>query len=103
MIKIVSYREHQKNTLQGFVTVRMPNIGLEIRDITVHRKENSQWIGLPARPYEKDGKTNYAYIVHFYDKSTKERFQGEVLEALAEYKEPEVPEYRQGADESVPF
>jgi len=101
MIKIVSYKEYQKNTLQGFVTVRMPNIGLEIRDITVHQKENSQWIGMPAKNYEKDGKVNYSYIVFFYDESTKKRFQDEVLEALAEYRQAEAPEYRQ--DESVPF
>jgi|AntAceMinimDraft_16_1070373.scaffolds.fasta_scaffold61780_1 hypothetical protein len=85
MIKIESFKEYKKNTLQGFVTVKLTTIGLEIRDITVHNKNDSRWIGLPAKPYEKDGKTQYSYIVNFYDNNAGDKFQAQVLEGLDEY------------------
>lgn len=85
MIEIVNYKERQKNTLQGFVTIRMTNIGLEIRDITVHQQNGKKWLGMPARPYEKDGKTQYAYIVHFYNEDMKMQFQNAVFIALEQY------------------
>jgi len=85
MVEIVSFRAYKKNTLQGFVTVKLTTIGLEIRDITVHEKNDSRWIGLPAKPYEKDGKTQYSYIVNFYDKNAGDKFQAQVLEGLDEH------------------
>lgn len=86
MVEIISFKEYQKNTLQGFATVRLTNIGLEIREITIHQKNDSQWIGMPAKPYDKDGKTQYSYIVHFYDKDKGNVFQSEVLKALKEFR-----------------
>ncbi|MCD6516442.1 MAG: septation protein SpoVG family protein [Candidatus Aminicenantes bacterium] len=86
MIKILEFKERQQNTLQGFVTIQMTNIGLEIRNITVHQKNDSRWIGMPAKPYEKDGKTQYSYIVHFYDKEMGDKFKDAVLQALDEYR-----------------
>ena len=86
MIEIVSFKEYKNNTLQGFLTVRLTNIGLEIRDITLHEKEGSQWIGMPSKPYEKDGKTKYSYVVTFTEKETGEKFQAKVLQALAEFR-----------------
>jgi len=86
MIKIVEFKERQQNTLQGFVTIQMTNIGLEIRNITVHQKNDSRWIGMPAKPYEKDGKTQYSYIVHFYDKEMGDKFKDAVFQALDKYR-----------------
>ena len=97
MIEIVSFKKYEKNTLQGFLTVRLRTIGLEIRDITLHEKEGSQWIGMPSKPYEKDGKTKYSYIVTFYEKETSDKFQAKVLKALAAYR-GETPE-----EEGNPF
>ena len=84
-IEIVSFRQYQKNTLQGFLTVRMTNVGLEIRDITLHEKEGKRCLGLPAKPYtDRDGKDTYAYIVCFYDRESgyEAKFRDAVMAEL---------------------
>ncbi len=81
-IEIVSFRPFPKNTLQGFATLRLTNIGLEIRDICLHEKNGKRWLAMPAKPYEKDGKTVYAYIIDFYDKGRSDQFQAVALKAL---------------------
>ena len=42
-VEVVEFREYVKNTLQGFLTIRMTNVGLEIRDIALHRKNGEKW------------------------------------------------------------
>ena len=84
-IEIVSYRKYEKNTLQGFLNLRMTNIGLEIRDITVHQKNGKRWLSLPAKAVpskESDGKPSYVAILEFYDKTYLEKFQSATLMAL---------------------
>ncbi|MHC4474095.1 MAG: hypothetical protein ACYTEL_00520 [Planctomycetota bacterium] len=85
-VEITQFREYKKNTLQGFATVRLTGVGLEIRDITVHSKNSSGWLGLPAKPFEKDGKTQWMPLVKFYEKARWDEFQEETLKALDEYK-----------------
>lgn len=91
MIEIIAFRKLVKNTLQGFVTVRMTKIGIEIRDITVHEKNGKRWLGMPAKPQidktgspikDSNGKSKYVFIIDFYEKSFKEKFQEAVLNEL---------------------
>ena len=85
-IKIIKFREYSKNTLKGFFDVQLTNIGLEIRDATLHEKGGSRWVGLPAKPYNKDdGSQGWNHIVKFYDKARGEQFEKAVLEALEKY------------------
>jgi hypothetical protein len=81
-IEIVRFNLCQSNTLQGFVTIRMTRIGLEIRHIAMHEKPGNRWIQLPSKPYEKNGQTSWAYILDFYDKSKGEQFQRAVPAAF---------------------
>ena len=82
-IEIVDFRPMDKNTLRGFVTIRMTQIGLEIRDVALHEKNGQRWIQLPSRPYTgRDGTTKYSYILDFYDKPMRDRFTAAVLKAL---------------------
>lgn len=82
-IEIVDFKLYQKNTLQGFATVRMENIGLEIRDIALHQKNDKEWLTMPARPYEdSEGNQKYAYILDWYDKNLKGQFENTVLALL---------------------
>lgn len=86
-IEIISFRAHSKNTLEGFATVRMTQIGLEIRDITVHSKDGKRWLGLPAKPYKKpDGSDGWSYIIDFYDRETADKFRDATLKALDAYR-----------------
>lgn len=81
-VEVTSFKPYSKNTLRGFLAFRLTNIGLEIRDATLHEKGGKRWIQLPSKPYEKDGKTLWTAIVDFYDKSRADQFQKAALEAL---------------------
>ena len=84
-IEIMSFRKFQKNTLQGFVNIRLTNVGIEIRDVCYHAKNGKRWLSMPAKPYEKDGETKYVYILDFYDSPKSDQFQARALKALDEY------------------
>ena len=85
-IEIIKFRSYQKNTLRGFLTIRLTNIGLEIRDMTVHEKNGKRWVALPAKPYEKEsGGQGWSYIVTFYDKARGEQFQKACIKAFDTY------------------
>ena len=82
-IEITDFRANEKNTLKGFLTVRLTNVGLEIRDLALHEKNGSRWLQLPAKPYEKpDGSKGWSYIVSFYEKKNYRQFQELALRAF---------------------
>jgi hypothetical protein len=86
-VEIVDFRPYQKNTLQGFLTVRMTGVGLEIKDIALHRRDGNEWLQLPAKPYQKpDGSQGWSYILSFYNKETFKKFQQVTLEALESFR-----------------
>lgn len=85
-IKIISFKTFSKNTLRGFVDLKMTNVGLEIRGCTYHEKNDKKWIGLPAREYKgEDGKKTWASILKFED-DYHWKFQKAALTALDEYR-----------------
>jgi hypothetical protein len=84
-VEITSFKPFEKSSLRGFLTIRMSNIGLEIRDATVHQKDGKRWIGLPAKSFQKDGEIRWSPICDFYDKARAEQFQRACLQALDEF------------------
>jgi len=82
MIEITSFKPYVKNTLQGFATIRLTNIGLEIRDCALHEKNGSRWFQLPSKQIVKPDKSQWVYILDFYDKPRGEQFQKAALAAL---------------------
>jgi len=84
-LEITKFREVHKNTLQGFISVRLGNIGLEIRDISLHQKNGKEWLAMPSRPYQdSEGNRKYAFILDWYDKDRKAQFESTVLALLRE-------------------
>ena len=84
-IEVTSFRPLVKNSLRGFLTLRLTNVGMEIRDASLNEKENRRWIGLPARSYQADGKTRWTAIIDFFDKPKGEVFQKAALAALDQF------------------
>jgi hypothetical protein len=78
------WRPYQKNTLVGFLSLELPS-GLVLHGCTLHQKNGSRWIGMPAKSFEKDGATTWAPLVEFASKEARERFQTAALEALDGY------------------
>ena len=85
-IKIVEYKPYSKGTLQGFLTVRLTGICMEIRRLTYHRRaDGHRWIGLPSHAYEKGGETKYLDILRFYEDTAYWSFQNQTIAALDEH------------------
>ena len=87
-IEIQEFKELNRNTLRGFLSVRMTTVGIEIKGIAYHEKpDGKRWIQLPTKPYEKaDGGTAYVPIVEFFDVGKARLFQKLTLEALDKYR-----------------
>lgn len=83
-IEVIKYRSFEKHTLRGFVDLKMTQVGVTIRECTFHEKNGKRWIGMPARPYEKDGSTEWVPTV-VIDKSFNEVFQKAAIEALGAF------------------
>jgi len=85
-MKILKFKEYEKNTLKGFIEVETPT-GMVIRGLTWHQKEDgekvSEWVGLPAREYTKeDGSKAWANQLDFITRNLYWDFVTAVLEAL---------------------
>ena len=91
-IEIESFRPQRSNTLFGFATIVIPEMRLRIVDATVHEKNGSRWIGLPAKPQvtregvarrdERTGKILYSAVIEFTDAGTRNAFSERVITAL---------------------
>jgi hypothetical protein len=70
--------------LRGFADLELSRIGIIIRDCTWHEKNGKEWVGFPARPYEKDGTTSWSPIVEFAEgaREARSQFQEHALAAV---------------------
>ena len=85
------FRRCERGTLLGFVTLTVAGLGLVIDDVTVHRKNDERWVGMPARPVlTKDrqlevdpatGKIRFASILNFTDSASRRAFQDTAVAA----------------------
>jgi hypothetical protein len=86
-VVITQYREREDRTLKGFLTVRFPQIGLEVRHVAVNEENGRRWLNLPARPYKDPatGKPRWAYYMTFY-RDSGQGFEAAVFAALEEFR-----------------
>ena len=75
------WKPFEKNTLRGFLSIELPS-GMILHGLTVHQKDDSRWVGLPAKEYTKDGERSWIPQVEFASKAARERFQACVLAAV---------------------
>ena len=100
VVEITSFRKYQRNSLQAFLNLLLTNVGLEIKDCTLHSANGKKWIGLPAKPYDKeDGSTGYSYIIKFPEKDKYAAFQKQALRAVEQY----LATQKEVSDEDIPF
>ena len=58
-IEITSFNSYRKNTLQGFVAVRLTETGLEIGGIAVHEKDGKRsMVTASGQTLQKAGREN---------------------------------------------
>jgi hypothetical protein len=86
-MKILKFKAFEKNTLRGFIEVELPS-GMIVKEISWHQRDDREWLGLPARQFEKeDGSKSWANQVDFATKELYWKFVDAVLNALREYLE----------------
>jgi hypothetical protein len=82
-IKCRSFKRVEKNTLRGFVTLKITPPGLVVIVICLHEKNGRRWLSFPAKPYQdKEGKQQWWPIVEIEDRETLRRFQTAGLAAI---------------------
>lgn len=83
-MKVVSFRQYEKGTLQGFFELHLDS-GLSIRGMTYHTKDDKRWVAFPSKPYEDEhGEVKYQSILYIPDENRWRQFQGLALRALDE-------------------
>jgi DNA-binding cell septation regulator SpoVG len=81
-IRISNWKAFSQNTLRGFFSVTLPS-GLIIHNCSLHEKNDSRWIGLPAQSYrKKDGSVGYVRLIEFTSSELADNFRRQVLDAL---------------------
>jgi hypothetical protein len=112
-VKCEKFREYIKNSLQGFADLVVEPPGIRIHDCTLQHSVDKSWVGLPARPYEKDGKQSWARIIDFATRTGYFEFQEAALKAISDFRgragTPPPPSRPSGAprakisDADIPF
>lgn len=93
-VRVDGFKPMRSNTLYGFATITIPELHLRIIDLTVHEKNQSRWIGLPAKAQidregnvrrDDRGKIAYAPVIEFADRATRDAFSARVIASLLEF------------------
>jgi hypothetical protein len=91
MIVASDWRALGRNSLRGFVTLKLSPSGIVLRDCSLDEKDGRRWVGLPAMPLldaegrhriGEDSKRLYTPAVEIIGKSERERFQRTALAAV---------------------
>jgi len=84
---IEAYRplQHSDNgTLKGWLTVRLPHFGIDIRGISYHETETGiQWIEMPYRLRRKIDGDLKIYSIRFINTADWKQFREATLQALS--------------------
>jgi hypothetical protein len=91
MIRASDFKALERNTLRGFLTLTLEPSGLVLRDCSLHKMNEKEWIGLPGKPQldkegrhraDDKGKKLYVPVVELKDKAAYARFQEAALVAV---------------------
>jgi hypothetical protein len=81
---VCEFKPFEKNTLLGFLSLELPS-GMILHGCTLHEKNGSRWVGVPAKQYEKEGTQTWAPLVEFTCKEVRQAFQEQALAAFDTY------------------
>ena len=67
------FRGVAKNTLKGFFTLVLPEVGIRIKECAWHEKNGRQWVAFPAHQYStKEGELKWQPLVEFVQSGSRE-------------------------------
>lgn len=102
MIEIKNFKKMPDGVCKAKFCVSLPKMGMEIRDCGLFESQGKKWIGLPSRPYEKDGEKKYFSLVSF-TQEMKKRFDDQVFMELSKLMGNEQNLENDLDDQVVPF
>ena len=85
-IEIIDFNPRINNTLRGFITVYLPDFGMEIPSFMLHEKNNNRWIEVPGK-IVGDGQQEQKWdkILSFFSRKHEKLFKDAVLAALDKF------------------
>lgn len=90
-IKVIEFTTRVNNTLQGFLTVYIPSLGMEIPGFTLHQKGDNRWLEVPGRPLTNAQENGiWTKVLGFTSKLKEARFKKQVLEDLDRFLKTEM-------------
>jgi hypothetical protein len=86
------WRVKRQNTLRGFATIEIVQIGFTIHDVGVHESHGKFWAALPGRPWvegdrvvrDDAGKVKYSQIIEISPREVRDAFSAAVVRAVNE-------------------
>ena len=104
-VTCLEFRVFDKNTLKGFVTLRLEPPGMEIQGCSVHSKGDKRWVNFPAKQYTtEDGEKHWQNLVTLDEGSAYWLFQDLACEAIDLYLEKEgITILKEEATNELPF
>jgi hypothetical protein len=92
MIVASDWRPMERNTLRGFLTLRLAPSGIVLRECSLHVKGEKRWVGLPSKPQvdaegrhkidPATGKKAYSPVAEVTGTEARRRFQEAALAAV---------------------
>lgn len=85
-IECVNFKSHNSGALQGFATLFVEKMGIEIKDCCLFMKDGKRWMTFPSREFTNDkGEKKYAPLIKFREKGLQEQFMSLAINAVDEY------------------
>ncbi len=82
-INVVEFIPCNRNTLQGFASVELAELGLVIPGFAIHKKGKNRWVELPAKPpTDPENYSKWTKVIKFYDIRKENEFKRMILESL---------------------
>ena len=90
-VNCTEFKVMQRNTLQGFAVLHLPELRLEIRDVAIHEKNGQRWAQLPAKPQvgsdgtvrrDERGKIMYVRLFAWDTREVSDAFSQRAIEAV---------------------
>ena len=85
MIECVRFKSFEKGCLQGFATLYIDKWGVEIHNCTLNMKNGGRWVSFPAKEHVENGEKKFIPVLHFRDKSHKEKFSEMAVKAIEKF------------------
>ena len=82
-IECAAWVASKKNTLCGFATLFLPEIGLQIKDCALHESHGKHWVAFPAIP----SRDSYFAVLSIPDDEKRDLFREEAVKAIRAFQE----------------